>query len=356
MPHISNDTLNLFDYAKQLRNGTFHFRYDPETQLHAIITIDSLKLGPALGGCRFVHYASFHDALRDSIRLARGMTLKSAISDLGLGGGKSIIMRPSSQVSDREALFSAFGRFVHELGGHYITANDSGTTTPDMMTIAKETPYVVGLPSLKNFPTGTPSPFTAIGVYQGIKAAVHHYLKREELTDLHVAIQGVGNVGYPLAKLLHKQGVKLTVTDFDPKSIEKCVNEFNATPCDLDAIYDVECDIFAPCALGGILNQQTIPKLKAKIVAGSANNQLNQFEDGQLLFKRGILYAPDYVINSGGLIYAAAEYMRTNEGAALEKVNKIYDLLTEIFRRSDNEKKSPHIIADALAHEKLNAV
>lgn len=355
MPTLPREAQDLFDYAKQLRNGAFHFRYDPKTQLHAIITLDSLKLGPALGGCRFVNYSSFHDALRDSIRLARGMTLKSAISDLSLGGGKSIIMRPP-HIKNREALFGAFGRFVHELGGHYITANDSGTTTSDMMTIAKETPYVVGLSSLKNFPTGTPSPFTAIGVYQGIKAAVHHSLKRDTLTDLHVVIQGVGHVGYPLAKLLHEQGVKLTVTDVEPKLVEKCVKEFNATPCALKDIYDVQCDIFSPCALGGILNQQTIPKLKAKIVAGSANNQLNQFEDGQLLIKHGILYAPDYVINSGGLIYAAAEYMRTNEGSALDKINKIYDLLTEIFKRSDNEKKSPNTIADAMAHEKLNAV
>jgi leucine dehydrogenase len=343
--------MDLFGHLDTYDYGEVHIKLDKATGLRAIVAIHDTRLGPALGGCRFIHYDSDEAALVDALRLARGMTYKAAVAGLPHGGGKSVIIRPA-QHFDRVALFRAFGRFIDDLRGHYITAEDSGTGLEDMEVIRAVTKWVTGVdPSHGG--SGDPSPFTALGVRRGIEASVEHKLGRTTLSGVHVAVQGVGHVGYHLCRELHASGAKLTVADVDALKAERAHREFGAKVVPLDAIFDVDCEVFAPCALGSALNDATIPRLKARIVAGAANNQLAVPRNGDDLHARGILYAPDYAINAGGLVNVAQEVIGYDEAKAREHTMKIHDTMTEIFRRSDALKAPTYKVADMLAEERL---
>ncbi|HVK84956.1 MAG TPA: Glu/Leu/Phe/Val dehydrogenase dimerization domain-containing protein [Kofleriaceae bacterium] len=334
--------------------GEVHFKVDKATQLRAIVAIHDSRLGPALGGCRFIEYDTDADALVDALRLARGMTYKAALAGLAHGGGKSVIIRPKQRF-DRVALFRAFGRFIADLRGHYITAEDSGTGLEDMEIIRSVTTHVTGIdPSHGG--SGDPSPFTALGVRRGIEACVKFKLGKATLQGIHVAVQGVGHVGYYLCKELHAAGAKLTVADVDKLKSERARREFGAAVVDIDRVAEVECDVFAPCALGAGLNDSTIPHLRAPIVAGAANNQLAQPRHGDDLQARGILYAPDYAINAGGLVNVAQEVKGYDAKLAREGTLKIYDTIWDICERSKRLGAPTYKVADIMVEEKLAAV
>jgi len=343
--------MDLFGHLDRYDYGEVHLKLDKATGLRAIVAIHDTRLGPSLGGCRFIHYDSDEAAVVDALRLARGMTYKAALAGLPHGGGKSVIMRPA-QHFDRVALFRAFGKFIDDLRGHYITAEDSGTGLEDMEVIRSVTKWVTGVdPSHGG--SGDPSPFTALGVRRGIEACVEHQLGKATLAGVHVVVQGVGHVGYHLCKELHEHGAKLTVADVDPLKAERAHRELGAKLVPLEGIFDVDCDVFAPCALGSALNDETIPRLKARIVAGAANNQLALPRHGDDLHARGILYAPDYAINAGGLINVAQEAVGYDEKKAREKTLKIHDTIAEIVDRSEALKAPTHKVADMLAEERL---
>lgn len=344
-------TNRLLRYAEEMGLNEIHIKADPETGLYAIVAIHSTKLGPALGGTRCIPYHNLSSAIVDATRLARGMTYKAAISGLPQGGGKGVIMRPAF-IQDRHAFFAAYAKFVNDLGGRYITAVDSGTTTADMDIIAQYTSYVTSTTTHNSFP-GDPSPLTALGVRRGIEAAVAFKLGRKSLEGIHVAIQGVGQVGYPLAKDLHDLGAKLTVCDISTEATYRCATEFGAQVVSVDEIFTIPCDIFAPCALGAVLNDEVIAALDTKIIAGSANNQLADTRHGKMLHDKGILYAPDYVVNAGGLIHAVAQYHHTSVEDAHQHILRIYDTLITIFERSKDSNMPTNDIADALAVERL---
>lgn len=339
---LSNELLN---YAKNLGFGELYFKIDQATQLCAIIAIHSTRLGPALGGCRFIEYSSVDFAIHDALRLAQGMSYKAALANLPLGGGKTVLMRPK-RLENRNTYFQTLGHFVNNLKGRYIIAMDSGVATTDMDSIALETPYVVTTSK-----QGNPAPYTALGVLSGIKAAVKFKFNRDNLKGLHIAIQGLGQVGYNLAAKLHEERTHLTICDNDRSLVEHCAKKWDAAIANPKAIYSVECDIFSPCALGAILNDESIPQLKAAIVAGAANNQLAEPRHAKLLQEKDILYAPDYVINAGGLIYAYAEYRNFNKEFIKQKIQNIYDTLLQIFKHSKN--KPPNEIADTMAKKQL---
>jgi len=345
--------VNLFGRLDDYDYGEVHFKLDKASCLKAIVAIHDTRLGPSLGGCRFIHYDSDEDALVDALRLARGMTYKAALAGLPHGGGKSVLIRPP-QHFDRVALFRAFGKFVDDLGGHYITAEDSGTGLEDMEVIRSTTKWVTGVdPSHGG--SGDPSPFTALGVRRGIEACVAKKLGKKTLEGVHVAVQGVGHVGYHLCKELHSSGARITVADVDPLKAERAHREFGAKVVPLDAIFDVDCDVFAPCALGSALNDDTISRLKARIVAGAANNQLAVPRNGDDLHARGILYAPDYAINAGGLVNVAQEVVGYDEAKARAKTMAIHDTIAEIIDRSEKLKAPTYKVADMLVEERLAA-
>jgi len=346
--------MDLFGHLKAYDYGEVHFSHDKATGLKAIIAIHDSRLGPALGGCRFLPYDTDEDALVDALRLARGMTYKAALAGLAHGGGKSVLIRPK-QHFDRVALFRAFGRFVENLGGHYITAEDSGTGLEDMEVLRTVTKSVTGV-DIANGGSGDPSPFTALGVRRGIEACVKIKLGRDSLEGVHVAVQGVGHVGYHLCKELHAQGAKLSVADVDPLKAERATREFGASVVPLDKIFHTPCDVIAPCALGSALNDSTIPHLVAKIVAGAANNQLAQPRHGDDLHARGILYAPDYAINAGGLVNVAQEVLGYDAQKSRTKTLQIYDTIYEIADRSAKTGTPTYRIADMMVEEKLAAV
>ena len=340
--------LTAYDY------GEVHFKLDKATHLRAIVAIHDSRMGPALGGCRFIEYDHDDAALIDALRLARGMTYKAALAGLAHGGGKSVIIRPRKHF-DRVALFRAFGRFIDDLRGHYITAEDSGTGLEDMEIIRTQTKHVTGVdPSHGG--SGDPSPFTALGVRRGIEACVKFKLGKDDLRGVHVAVQGVGHVGYHLCKELHASGAKLTVADVDRLKSERAQREFGAAAVAIDDVAKVECDVFAPCALGAGLNDDTIPYLKARVVAGAANNQLAEPRHGDDLHARGILYAPDYAINAGGLVNVAQEVKGYDAKAARDRTLKIYDTIWEICDRSKKLGAPTYKVADILVEEKLAAV
>jgi len=341
----------LFRYAELLNYGDVHFKFDPATGLRAIIAIHHLKRGPAIGGCRLVTYANADDALEDALRLGYMMSYKAAINHLSHGGAKSVILKPK-KIKDREALFSSFGRFVNELGGRYITAVDSGTHPADMDIIARYTSFVTCTTLSGN--SGDPSPETAFGVRRGIEAAVKFKLGRDSLEGVHVAIQGAGSVGYHLAKELKQLGARITQCDINSAHLERCVNDFQVDVCASDAIYDVAADVFAPCALGAILNLETIRRLQVSIVAGSANNQLAHHQYGAALFERDILYVPDFVINAGGLIHVAVIYDHADQKKAHEQISDIYDTAMAIFEKSKQENRATNEVADQMAEERLS--
>lgn len=339
---------DFLEYALAHGFGDLHFKVDPETGMKAMIAIHSTKLGPALGGCRFIEYPNTAAALKDAMRLARGMSFKAASVNLPLGGGKSVIIKPAGTF-DRSGYMHKFGKFVNELNGRYITALDSGTVLNDMDIIAEHTDYVASL-SKHN---GDPSPSTAKGVLRGIQAAVAFKLGKDSLKGLHVAIQGLGHVGYALAKHLHELGATLTVADISPAAVELAVQELGAKAVATDVIHKVPCDVFAPCALGAIINDLTISQLQTTIIAGAANNQLAHTYHGKKLHEKGILFAADYVINAGGLIFAASKYLHTPEDKVMKQIDGIYTSLTEIFTRSAKDNLPASEIADTLAQEKL---
>jgi leucine dehydrogenase len=341
----------VFELLEQYGYGELHVKRDAATGMHAIIAVHDTRLGPSLGGCRFIHYDDEVSAIVDALRLARGMTYKAAITGLDLGGGKSVIIEPRHEF-DRSALFRAFGKFVDDLGGHYITAEDSGTSLEDMEVIRTVTRHVTGV-GPEQGGSGDPSPFTALGVRRGIEALVKFVMKRDDIKGLSVAVQGVGHVGYHLCKELHALGAKLTVADVDPLKSERAQREFGAEVVSLDEIFSVECDVLAPCALGSALNDETVPRLACKIVAGAANNQLAEPRHGDDLMQRGILYAPDYAINAGGLINVAAEIGGYDAEKSRARVMRIYDTILEIAERSRRAMKPTHIIADMMAQERL---
>ena len=346
--------MDLFARLDGYDYGEVHFKRDKATGLKAIVAVHDTRLGPSLGGCRFIHYDTEEAALVDALRLARGMTYKAALAGLPHGGGKSVLIRPR-QHFDRVALFRAFGKFVDDLRGHYITAEDSGTGLEDMEVIRTQTKHVTGV-DVSHGGSGDPSPFTALGVRRGIEACVKFKLGKTSLKGVHVAVQGVGHVGYHLCKELHQQGAKISVADVDPLKAERATREFGASVVPLDKIFQTPCDVIAPCALGSALNDATIPHLVAKIVAGAANNQLAQPRHGDDLHARGILYAPDYAINAGGLVNVAQEVLGYDAQKARAKTLEIYDTIFEISDRSAKTGTPTYRIADMMVEEKLAAV
>ncbi len=346
--------MDLFGHLKAYDYGEVHFKFDKATGLRAIVAVHDSRLGPALGGCRFLPYDTDQDAVVDALRLARGMTYKAALAGLAHGGGKSVLIRPNNHF-DRVAMFRAFGRFVEDLGGHYITAEDSGTGLEDMEVIRTVTKHVTGVDQ-SHGGSGDPSPFTALGVRRGIEACVKIQLGKDSLEKVHVAVQGVGHVGYHLCKELHAAGAKMSVADVDPLKAERAQREFGANVVPIDKIFDTECDVIAPCALGSALNDQTIPRLRTRIVAGAANNQLAEPRHGDDLHQRGILYAPDYAINAGGLVNVAQEVLGYDAKKSREKTLQIYDTIFEIADRSKKTQTPTYRIADMMVEEKLARV
>ena len=302
-----------------------------------VVAVHSTALGPAVGGARFLGYASREEAVTDALRLSRGMTYKNALAGLPLGGGKSVIIG-DNRARDREAIFRAHGRFVESLGGRYITAEDVGTSPSDMEIVRRETRHVAGLLDK----SGDPSPVTARGVLRAIEASARFRWGSDDLAGRRVAVQGLGHVGYHLARELRAAGARLVVAECDAERVAP------------SEIYSAEADIFAPCALGGVLNDETIPRLRVEVVAGAANNQLLEARHGDALEARGILYAPDYVANAGGVINGCVELLGWRPGEARRKVEEIYDTLLNVFRVARAWAVAPHVAAGRLAEERLN--
>lgn len=325
---------------------------DTEVNLHCFIAVHNTTLGPALGGIRIHPYHTPQDALDDALRLAKAMTQKSALAEVGLGGGKSVIIADPKK-GKTPALLHAFAKVLDLLKGKYIAAEDIGSTMGDMSTIRESTPYVCALPT--KISSGDPSRYTAWGVFRGIQAVAHNLWGSSSLKNKRIAIQGLGHVGGKLADLLFWHGATLIVSDIDKNLVEIAHNLYQAEIIPEETYLTTECDILAPCAMGGILNSKTIPHLRCKAVAGGANNQLLNIEDGQLLFDRGILYAPDFIINAGGVINAAMEFEPGgyNPLTSREKVDNIYDTLQLVFTKSKLEKKPTHQVAEELADYNL---
>ena len=330
------------------------FGHNAGVGLHAIVAVHSTALGPAAGGCRMWPYPSTDAAVVDALRLSRGMSYKNAMAGLPFGGGKAVIIGDSRTLKS-PALFEAFGRFVDSLGGRYITAEDVGTTTADMESVRRATRFVSGLGGQAGEAGGDPSPKTALGVYLGIKAAVQFRLNRTDLSGVSVAVQGVGGVGYHLCRMLAAEGAQLRVADVRPNAVERVCDEFKALEVPAESVLFAEVDVFAPCALGAILDSQTIPRLGASIVAGAANNQLAEGKDGLALQHAGVLYAPDYVINAGGIISVAREYQGgMSEAEVTAEIHGIPARLTEIFDRARRESRTTNAVADQMAQERIN--
>ena len=332
------------------------FCQDKDTGLKAIIAVHNTTIGPALGGCRMWMYDTEDDALKDVLRLSRGMSYKAAIAGLNLGGGKAVIIGDSKK-DKNEILFRSFGRFVQGLAGRYITAEDVGTSVKDMEWVRMETQYVTGI-SRALGGSGDPSPVTALGTCSGMKATVKKHLGKDSLFGLSVGVQGVGHVGYHLCRYLSREGANLYVTDMEESALKRVVDEFGAQVIGMDDIYDADLDIYAPCALGATLNDETIPNLKCSIIAGAANNQLKK-EDvhAQMLKDRGILYAPDYAINAGGLINVANEIEGYNRERAFHQAEEgIYDTLMTIYQRSEEDDVTTHTAASTVAEKRMEDV
>ena len=341
--------MSVFDHPEFDQHEAIHFFDEPAFGLKAIIAVHSTALGPGAGGCRRWTYASDRDAITDVLRLSRGMTYKNAVAGLPFGGGKAVILALDGAPKSA-ALFRAFGRAVHSLGGAYITAEDVGITVDDMRTVREETPYVSGLPQESGTAGGDPSPWTARGVLLGIAAAARARLDREKLEGLRVAVQGVGSVGLHLCRLLVEAGAHVVVADVNRENLRRATGLDGVQALSPRDILYADVDILAPCALGNILNSESIPRLKATIVAGAANNQLATEGDGERLAKRNILYAPDYVINAGGIISVAREYLGQSSGEEVRReVERIPERLTEIFREAAATGRPTNRIADDLA-------
>ncbi len=334
-----------------------HFVHDRASGLSAIIALHSTKLGPAAGGTRFWHYPDRQTAVTDALRLSRGMSYKNAMAGLPMGGGKAVVLAGADYKKTPEML-AAFGDAIESLGGRYVTAEDIGMNDADMVAISKRTKYVSGLPvEQQGSAGGDPGPFTAMGIYLGVKAAVKHQLKTDSVKDVRVAVQGVGSVGGGLARLLAKDGARLTLADVNSDRAVALAEELGAKAVPAEQIMGIETDVFSPNALGAILDDEGIARLDAKIVAGGANNQMARSEHGARLYERGILYAPDYVINAGGIISVALEYLAEQKGSFCDvnevrkRLKQIPERLDSIWQKSDAENISSAIVADRMAQE-----
>jgi leucine dehydrogenase len=330
------------------------FCHDKDCGLKAIIAIHNTTLGPALGGTRMWPYKSEEDALVDVLRLSKGMTYKASAAGLNLGGGKAVIIGDPKK-DKSEALFRTFGAYVNSLNGKYITAEDVGTSVNDMAFVFMETPYVTGIP-VSFGGSGDPSPFTAHGVLMGIKASVKEKLGATALAGLRVAVQGLGNVGSHLVEYLINEGAHVTVADIDAARVKRVSERYNVRSIDPEAIVTSDCDVFSPCALGAVINDKSLEKMKCKVVAGGANNQLAEQRHGDALVELGILYAPDYVINAGGLINVFVELEGYSKERAFEKTAQVYDNLMQVFKIAKEEGVSTHRAADRLAETRIRAI
>jgi leucine dehydrogenase len=343
--------MKIFDTLASMGHEQVVLCHDESSGYRGIIAIHSTVLGPALGGTRFWNYATDEEAIVDALRLARGMTYKNAVAGLNLGGGKSVIIGDNKAVN-REMIFRAHGRFCESLGGRYITAEDVGTSTADMDFVHMETDYVTGLAGR----SGDPSPVTAHGVFRSIQASAKHRWGADDLSTRTVSLQGAGHVGYYLAKELHEAGAQLIVTDIDAERVKRVVSDFGAKPVAPDEIYGVQADIFAPCALGAIINDKTIPQLRVEIVAGAANNVLHEERHGNELEERKILYAPDYVANAGGVINVYSELAGWSSARAFRKADEIYDTILKVFEIAERDGIPTYEAADRLAEQRIHAV
>ena len=343
--------MKIFDLLEEYDFEQLVFCRDKETGLKAIIGIHDTTIGPALGGLRLLDYKSEEDALTDVLRLARGMTYKNAAAGLNFGGGKAVIIGDPATIKS-EQLFRAYGRFVEGLNGRYITAEDMNTTTKDMDYVNDETDYVVGLEGK----SGNPSPVTAFGIFRGLQAAANEVYGSDDLSGKVVAVQGVGAVGYTLCQLLHQAGAKLYVTNNSKEKMDRAVEDFGAIPVGMDEIYEVECDIFSPNARGAIINDSTIDRFKCKIIGGAANNQLAETRHGDILTEKGILYVPDFVINSGGVINVYEEFKGYKEENAMKKVSTVYDAVKKVIEISKRDNIPTYKAADKMAEERIAAL
>ncbi|MFH0067954.1 branched-chain amino acid dehydrogenase [Peribacillus sp. NPDC056705] len=343
--------MEIFKYLEKYDYEQLLFCQDKQSGLKAIIAIHDTTLGPALGGTRMWTYASEEDAIEDALRLSRGMTYKNAAAGLNLGGGKTVIIGDPRKDKNEE-MFRAFGRYIQGLNGRYITAEDVGTTVEDMDLIHEETDFVTGIsPAFGS--SGNPSPVTAYGVYRGMKAAAKEAFGTDSLEGRVIAVQGVGNVSYNLCRHLHEEGAQLIVTDINKESVARAVESFGATAVDPDEIYGVDCDIYAPCALGAVINDHTINQIKAKVIAGAANNQLKEPVHGDQIHEKGIIYAPDYVINAGGVINVADELLGYNRERALKKVETVYDTIERVIEIANRDQIPTYKAADRMAEERI---
>lgn len=347
--------MNLMELFAAMERDDYEevlFCQDKASGLKAIIAIHDTTLGPALGGTRMWTYATEEEAVVDALRLAKGMTYKNAVAGLNLGGGKTVILGDPKK-DKNEAMFRAFGRYIQGLNGRYITAEDVGTTEEDMDIIHQETDFVTGI-SATYGSSGNPSPATAFGVYQGMKAAAKAAFGSDSLTGRTVAVQGVGNVSFTLCKYLHEEGARLIVTDINKEAVSRAVEAYGATAVDPDEIIKADCDIYAPCALGATINDESLPLLRAKVVAGAANNQLKEPRHGDALHEMGIVYAPDYVINAGGVINIADELNGYHKERAFKQIAKIYDSITRVLEISQLSGIPAYVAADRLAEERIS--
>jgi leucine dehydrogenase len=343
--------MNPFEMMREQGHEQLVLCSEPAAGYKGIIAIHNTTLGPALGGTRFWNYASEEEAIVDALRLAKGMTYKAAVAGLNLGGGKSVIIG-DPRTTRREMIFRAHGRFVDSLKGRYITAEDVGTSVEDMDFVQMETNHVAGIAGR----SGDPSPVTAYGTYRGIKAAARAKFGADSLNGLKVAVQGTGHVGFYLCEYLSEEGAKLVVTDIDAARVQSVVDAFGADAVKPDEIYDVDAEIFAPCALGAIVNDKTLPRFKFQIIAGAANNQLAEPRHGDELEKRGILYAPDYVINAGGLINVYGELNDWSNDRSKRKAGEIYETLIDLFELAKNDGLPTYEAADRLAERRIEQV
>lgn len=348
------EPLDIFAEMNEYNYEQLVFCHDDCSGLRAIIAIHDTTLGPALGGVRMWPYKTEAEAVKDVLRLARGMTYKNAAAGLNLGGGKAVIIG-DPQKDKSEALFRAFGRFIQGLNGRYITAEDVGTTEADMDFIYQETDYVTGVSPVFGS-GGDPSPSTAYGVYRGMKAAAEVAFGNDSLTGKTVAVQGLGKVAVNLCNYLHEEGAKLVVTDINEERVRYAVEHFNAEAVGVNDIYDVPCDIFSPNALGGVINDDTVSRLKCRVVAGAANNQLLAPRHGDALAKTQIAYVPDYIINAGGVIHVADELIGFNRERVRKKVENIYNTVINVFKIAEREGIASYQAADRLAEERIRAV
>jgi len=346
--------MNVFETIAKPGHEQVVFFNHAETGLQAIVAIHSTLLGPALGGLRMWPYASEEDALKDVLRLSRGMTYKAAVAGLNLGGGKAVLIGDPKK-DKSEALFRALGRFIGSLGGRYITAEDVGTTVEDMEYIFQETDRVVGVHPVHGG-SGDPSPFTAFGTVQGIKACLNKRYGTPNVSGLTFAVQGAGSVGGNVIKMLAKEGAKTFTCDINEDRVTRAVDEYGAEAVPLEEIYDVDAKVFVPCALGAVINAETVPRLKCDIVAGSSNNQLESEKWGTALEERGILYAPDYVINAGGLINVAIELQGYNRERAYQAVSSIYSIMEDLFRIADRDHIPTWQAGNRMAEERIRAI